>query len=258
MPELPDVEIFKEYLKQFALKKKIEEIEVFEKKIIRQISEKDFKKKVLGSAFTEVSRHGKYLFATLSNGSSVVFHFGMTGSLYYFKKEKTPPHTRLLFDFKDGSHLAFIAIRLFERVTLADSKEAFIKKQRLGPDALSISGPEFMKLISKSKLGIKTILMQQHLISGIGNIYSDEILFQTKLHPNKKSLTPSQIKKLYLQMRKVLAKAIQFGAARREMPKNWLIHYRSSKKNCPLCGTPIKKIEVISRPTYFCPDCQKL
>lgn len=257
MPELPDVETFRLYFNKKALNREILAIKVFHPKVLRQVSEKKARQELLHQKFKSTKRHGKNLFAALSNGLYLCFHFGMTGSFLFYKKGNLPPFTRFQIDFKEG-HLAYIDMRILGGLTITDSIEDFIEKKDLGPDALSIQWDDF-KTILKRKGTLKPTLMDQSFIAGVGNIYADEILFQAKLNPlrNNFSLSLKEAKTLFTQMKKVLKKAIAIKADVNQMSKTWLLPSRKTHENCPRCKKEIKRITLRGRGTFFCPHCQK-
>src|SRR5213083_2821746 len=138
-------------------------------------------------------------------------HFGMTGSLQYFKHdEQSPKHARVLFVFANTYRLAFEDQRKFGEVGLLKDVDEFLKKRALGPDALSINLSQFRTIFQERRGAVKTILLNQKLIAGIGNIYTDEILFRARIHPATQitRLGNKHINRLFAAMRHVLEKAI--------------------------------------------------
>jgi DNA-formamidopyrimidine glycosylase len=255
MPELPDVEIFRLYFKQNALGKTIDSVDVTSDKILKNISKKKIQTSLAGQQFLTIKRHGKYLFVMLSNGKYLIIHFGMTGFLHAFNTRNLHEnHTRLIWNFKNRTHLAYVDTRMLGMISVASSLKEYEKK--LGPDALTISKSHFRMLFEKGSL--KRVLMSQKKIAGIGNIYCDEILFQARLSPLHPAvdLKFKEIDRLYLTMRRILKKAIAADAKRCFMPGNWLIHFRKRKALCPKCGQAIGHDIIAGRSTYYCPNCQ--
>jgi len=259
MPELPDVEVFRQYMNKKALHRTIKQVQILEDTILEGTTAKQLKSRLEGRAFDSTFRHGKHLFAKVTENGWLVFHFGMTGRFDYFRGNKTPEHTRAVFSFTNGYSLAFLLQRKLGKLALVDGKAEYRKKHGLGPDAMDkkFSLADFREALKDTNSTIKSALMNQELMAGIGNIYSDEILFQARLHPktNTKELGVRQIDKLYQTTREVLQAAIDSGADPEKMPDNFLIPQR--KKSCPVCGGDIKKITVSGRSAYFCPNCQK-
>lgn len=256
MPELPDVETFKRYFDQKGLGHKIKSIEVRAVKILEKISPDDLAK-LKNVSFKSTSRHGKYLFIETSKGFFVVMHFGMTGFLFDFTKENPfNAHSRVLFTFDNGHTLAYVNTRLLGKITFADSIEAYLKEKKLGRDALSISFEDFREIFKSGS--VKSCFMDQQKMAGVGNVYTDEILYQSGIHPETSAsrLEEKDIKKLYRNMSSVLKKGIEAHGDPDMMPSCWLLPNRKKREHCPKCQEEIQKITVIGRPTYFCPKCQ--
>jgi len=182
MPELPEVETFKRYLDKTSLNQIIKNITVIDHRVLN-IDEESLKKLIINNKFESSIRHGKYLLINIGK-NYLIMHFGMTGDLeYYNKKEDEPKYSKVIFHFNNDFNLAYISRRMFGRLDVADSVEEFIETRNLGPDAYKMSLEEFKQAL-KRRTGItKTILLNQSFVAGIGNIYSDEILFRTKLYP---------------------------------------------------------------------------
>lgn len=261
MPELPDVEVFCRYFSETSLAQKIEGVNA-EAAVLDEISEKELEHAMEGSKFCSAQRHGKYMFATLSTSSlSLALHFGMTGFLKYLEpEEKKPPHTRMLVYFSNGCGLAFDCRRKLGRIRLIRDTRKFLREKDLGPDALDtgLDVREFQRRLARARGYIKSALMNQSIIAGIGNIYSDEILYQARIHPKEKTgdLSESEFEAVYNAMQRVLSAAIEAGADPEKMPPGFLIPFRHTEAACPSCGQKIEKISVSGRKGYFCPGCQ--
>lgn len=263
MPELPDVEVFKQYLDATSLHQVIESVEVTDRRIMGNVSAKKLQQALKGRRFQKSRRYGKYLFIHISEGCWLVIHFGMTGFLKYFKSRgEMPSHSRLLIKFTHGYFLAFHCQRLLGEINLVEDPGSFIEKRGLGPDALD---PEFdfvafKKTLSGRKGMVKSTLMNQHIISGIGNIYADEILFQAKVHPTLKvdQLSNGRLENIFQAMKKVLQVAVKSGVRPEQFPTNYLLPHRGTDDRCPKCGGQLKRVQVSGRGTYYCPECQKL
>lgn len=260
MPELPEVELFKTYFESNALHKKIAKIDIKSTQILEGITSTELQKKLTEKEFTSCKRHGKYLFTDVNKEFWLVMHFGMTGNLKYFKSmQDEPTHDRLLISFDNGYHLAFDNQRKFGRITITPNIQNFIEKKKLGPDALAIEFEAFKQIAAKSKGQAKYTLMNQHAIAGIGNIYSDEILFQTNVHPQTKinKLKEDTLKLMYNNMQRILKTAIENQADLQKLPKNYLLPNRSKGKKCPQGSGKIETIKITGRTAYFCPTHQK-
>lgn len=259
MPELPEVESFGKYLEKTSLYKKIKEIKIESPQLLQNIDGNDFKEKLEGRSFICVKRHGKYLFVMLDNNSWLVFHFGMTGGLKYFKDNHEKPfYGRVIFDFEDNGHLAFNDPRKFGKIYLIFNIEDFIKKKQLGPDALNINLKTFKKLYSKRKGASKSALMNQKVMAGVGNIYSDEILYHACVHPKTPFyvLNDAKIKEIFNIMKEILKTAIIQDLHGQKLPDSYIILHRKGNGKCPKSGTKLKKIKISGRTSYYCPDCQ--
>ena len=259
MPELPDVEVFKRYLDATALHKKIIDVEVKSASILEGVSSQKLQETLKGRQFQSTHRHGKHLLTALDQGPWLTLHFGMTGYLKYFQEmEKDPEHDRLLVSFDNGFHLAYVCQRKFGTVSLADGLDSFVEAKHLGPDALSLGLDEFRQILKGKRGSIKSFLMNQKYIAGIGNVYSDEILFQSKLHPKSQvnNLGGETVKQFFHAMHTVLQKAIEAQADPDRFPQSFITPHRHGDGTCPRCRSDLKKITIAGRSTYFCPACQ--
>ena len=257
MPELPDVEIFNRYLRNTSLHKPVSSVDIEETGILGETGSRSFKLQVSGRIMEDTRRHGKYLFVKLDNGKWLEFHFGMTGSFVYFEVEK---YAQMLYNFKDGTHLAYISKRKLGSVDIAESPESVIQEKKLGPDAFGIdSFADFASILDGRRGHIKARLMDQQLIAGIGNVYADEILFDCGLHPKSKveKCSEQQLKKLFRSITDILQKAIEKDADPEQMGRSFLLPRRSEGKACGRCSGTIKKIDVSGRSAYYCGKHQK-
>ncbi|MFW5704748.1 MAG: DNA-formamidopyrimidine glycosylase family protein [Nanoarchaeota archaeon] len=255
MPELPDVEIFKNYMEKNILNKKIKDIEFKIKKIVKS-SNKILQTK--NKKVTAIKRHGKYCIITTDSPISLIMHFGMTGNLKFFKNEPEPKKSAMIITFSDNSKLAITNSRKLAKILATENYLQFLKKNT-GQDALKYSKNDFINLVKSKKAKIKSILTNQKNIAGIGNIYADEILYHSGISPNKKAdkLLDKDIEIIYGKMQNVLKTAIKKGAEPKKMPKEYLIHRRTKNSTCGHDNSKIKKIEINSRSTYYCPQHQK-
>ncbi len=259
MPELPDVENYKQYIDSHALNQKIEKTKVLNTKILDNISKNNFSKKLKGQKFTETKRIGKNLFVKLSKKSYLLLHFGMTGQLEYTDiDKKTNPHTRVCFLFDSGKKLQFVIPRMLGKATVIDSIEKYRDENKIGTDALEISKKDFIGTIENRRGAVKSFLMNQKYLSGIGNIYADEILFNAKINPAEKidKLNKKDFEKIYKNIHKVLKRSIEANADPAKLPGTYLLPHRGKGEKCPRCKGKIKTKKVGGRTTYFCPNCQ--
>ncbi|MFD0976156.1 Fpg/Nei family DNA glycosylase [Salinimicrobium gaetbulicola] len=258
MPELPEIALFKKYVDATSLHKKITSLS-FPDTSLLQSPKSDFEKALKGEEFDETSRIGKYLFLKTTAKPVLVLHFGMTGELEYYKNQDPPKYAKLIFHFENGYQLAYACRRKLGKIYLAESIEEFKKDHFLGKDALDLEEKEFLELLGQKSGSIKGALTDQHMVAGIGNVYSDEMLYQCKIHPKTRTgkLSDSDEKRLFKEMKKVLEMAIDKEGERSEFPSDYLISHRKEGEKCPKCSGKIEMIKVSGRSTYFCPECQK-
>jgi len=260
MPELPEVEIFKRYLDATSLHQRIDDVDVRNTYILKETSARELARGLKGRRFESSRRHGKHLFVRADGGLWLRLHFGMTGSLHYFKNdEHAPRHARVVFVFANNHCLAFDDQRQFGQIGVLEDVDEFLKQRALGPDALDLGLGGFRKIVGKHRGAVKSILMNQRLISGIGNIYADEILFRARIHPateiarlNDKALT-----KLFRATHYVLRKAIAAKADTNQLPQSWLLPHRGTGGKCPRCERRLQSATIGGRTAWFCPHCQK-
>jgi len=259
MPELPDLEVARRYVNATSLHQKIRSVEVRERRILGDASARELRSALEGRSFDSTRRHGKNLFLGLDDGGWMFLHFGMTGRLKYFEDlAKDPPHDRFLISFEDGYHLALDDGRMFGKVDLIEDLDEFIRKKKLGPDALALDAASFRERLEGRRGGVKAALMNQRVVAGIGNIYSDEILFQVRLHPRTdlRRLDGATLQELHKQTLRVLEKAIERGADPNKLPEPFLLSHRSEGEECPRGNGEIHKTTVAGRTAYYCPVCQ--
>lgn len=260
MPELPDVEIYKRYLESTSLHQEIQRTVVRDERLLKGTSPETLQKRAKGKSLNATRRHGKYLFVSLDPSSAwVVFHFGMTGDLKYTQGHSDEDYARVIFEFTNGHRLLFRDSRRLGAVIPVDDPESFIAQKKLGPDALAIEKADFDQMLSKSRGALKPLFMDQSAIAGIGNLYTDEILFQSHLHPGIRAdkLEAEERTRLYENMKSVLRTAIEKNADPKQFPESYLIPRRRTKLSCPRCGTKIERLPFEGRSAYFCPQCQK-
>lgn len=260
MPELPEVESFRRYLEDTSMDKSIIDVKVEREKILQEISIDEFIDNLICHRFVKTLRWGKQLFVQTDGGVWLTIHFGMTGSLFFFHQlTQKPSHCRLLITFCDNDYLCFDDQRLFGRVGIVQDVDSFIKKHQLGPDVLTLNKQRFVSIVQNQKTSIKTVLMKQELFAGIGNEYSDEILFQARINPSvlASSLSDEQIEKIFQKMSFVLATATESRVKDHPFPKHFLLHSGRKSKICPRCGSKLKCQKFSGRTGCFCPSCQE-
>lgn len=271
MPELPEVETVVRQIRPHILGKKIAAIHIHPggERLILPFTKEKLQARVLGQAITEVTRHGKYMRFLLDGIGEIQAHLRMTGRFLVSNAPIEHEHLRLSVEFSDLSRLNFIDIRKFATFIYEPRSRL---GQKLGPDALEASShleAIYQQLRKRSK-PIYSVLMDQNIIAGIGNIYANEILFASKIHP----LTPAnQISKSRLagildETERILAAAIDYKGTTLvdktykdvfEDYGEFTLHlqvYGRAGKPCNRCQIVIEKMRIGGRSVYFCPNCQ--
>ena len=290
MPELPEVETIIRDLNKEILGSKIQDAWTdFPKMIKFPKSFEQFKKEIRGKKIEKIWRRGKNIIFDLSGRMSLLIHQKLTGHLLLGKwalekgqwQAKIPgplaedPMNRflhLMLWLDNGRMLALSDLRKFAKVELLNPEELKKELSSFGSEPLekSFTFEKFKDCLKNRKGKIKQILMDQTVIAGIGNIYSDEILWQAKVHPFKdvSKLREAELKKIYQAMREILPKAIKLGGEsisdfrrisgeRGYFDKERKVYRREGEK-CSRCGTIIKRAKLAGRSVHFCPRCQKL
>jgi formamidopyrimidine-DNA glycosylase len=215
-----------------------------------------------GRELERTRRHGKHLFARLSGDGWLRLHFGMTGFVEYYRGNggKESDHVRLLLEFEDGYRLAYDCQRKLGEVGLVDDVEGFIEQRDLGPDPLAedFDLERFRELLEGRRGSVKSALMNQSLMAGIGNVYSDETLFQAGIHPMTavRDMEPSDLRRLHRAMDRVLRTAIERRVDPDDFPRSWLTPRRGARDRCPKCGGALASETIAGRTAWFCTDHQ--
>jgi formamidopyrimidine-DNA glycosylase len=273
MPELPEVETVRRTLSSLVIGKTIQKVTVSLPRIIRKPDDiKVFVEKLAGTTITAVERRGKFL-KIFSDPYVIVSHLRMEGK--YRMAESIVPvekHDHVIFHFTDGTELRYKDVRQFGTMDLflrdEEEKEAPLKK--LGPEPLGddFTKDWFLSRLSKKSTKIKPLLLNQHFLVGLGNIYVDEALHRAKIHPERaaKSLTKTEVEELFYAIRETLQTAIDAGGSsvrsyvngQGEMGYFQLQIKVYGRKNepCYTCGNPISRLVVGGRGTHICNTCQ--
>lgn len=284
MPELPEVETIRVFLKDHIIGKTITSVQVLNKKSFPTDS-----KKILNQKINSLSRTGKQLSIFLDNDYLLLIHLKMTGQLIYVSKSQTIlghptpslykqklpwKSTRVIFTFTNQSKLYFNDQRKFGWIKLIKKSDLSKLQSDLGPDILSpkFTLPYFQKILKNSNRLIKSLLHDQSLMAGIGNIYANDALFLSKIHPQIKAsnLASIKTKSLYKNIKKVIRQGINSGGStakdnmylkpdgsKGSNQYNFLVYQRVGEK-CVNCGTKIVRLKLQGRSAFFCPHCQQL
>lgn len=270
MPELPEVETVRQTLRHLILERTITSVDVLYPPIIEGDLEA-FTSLMAYQQIQEVERKGKYLIFKLSQGV-FVSHLRMEGK-YLYEPSSTPieKHTHVIFHLDNGMDLRYHDTRKFGRIQWLD-KEKYVDEKplnQLGKEPFDLSKEEFYQAIHSSDLPIKTVLLDQTKIAGLGNIYANEVLFRAKIHPLTKASSLSKAKcQLLIDMSiEVLNEAIaQGGTTIRSFSSNGihglftqqLCVHGKEKEPCPRCNYPILRKKINGRSAYYCPKCQRI
>jgi len=269
MPELPEVETIKRDLERLLKGSILRELKVFYEPLLKKGGlVPESLDRLIDKKLSQIERKGKYLLFNFED-VYLVFHLGLTGSLIFNGKvdNQNQKHLILKLDFEKGE-LLFFDVRKFGRIYLFKEEELKDFFKDLGKDALEISLSDFRALLKAHHLKLKVLLLNQRLLSGLGNIYTDELLFRAKLHPERFSdtLNDEEIKRLYENMKALLKEAIDLrgssirdyvdGEGRRGAFQERHLVYGKRGKPCPNCGEPLHYKVIAQRGTTFCPKCQ--
>jgi len=274
MPELPEVETIARSLAPRIRGRLIAGIDLLYEPLLRRGGRKRLDA-LVGRRVLGARRRGKMLLIELERGRTLVFHLKMTGQfLLAAAAGPRDKHVRLVMRFEDGrNELCFRDVRKFGFLLCLDGdpESACGELAGLGPEPLEIGLPEFAAVLKASRGRIKSLLLDQTKIAGIGNIYADETLFDARIHPEKPAflLGAGAVERLYRSMRKILASAVEAGgstltdAGYRDADGNaggfQFSHkvYDRKGEPCLVCGTRIRMMRIGGRSSHFCPKCQR-
>src|SRR5256886_4678282 len=270
MPELPEVETVARDLGRLILGATIVGARVFWPKTVRTHTPEGFAEAIGGHQIVGVGRRAKLVVLELSGDATLTIHLKMTGQLFVVPAGSQPdPYVRLVLELADGREIHFRDIRKFGRFGLYDA--AGQPFQALGPEPLddSFTLKAFRRLIRRRTARLKPLLTDQAFLAGVGNIYADEALWAARLHPlrSASSLRTADERRLYLELRRVLAEAIERRGSSIDdytapegdgSMQEQLQVYQRAGEACPRCGRPIRRIVIGARSTHFCSWCQRL
>ncbi|MDO9628957.1 MAG: DNA-formamidopyrimidine glycosylase [Acholeplasmataceae bacterium] len=268
MPELPEVETVRRTLElAIGNEEIVEVVENYSKIITNDIFE--FKKSIQNQKIHRIDRMGKYLIFILDTHTMII-HLRMEGKFFIKTNEPVLKHEHIVFKFKSGRELRYHDVRKFGTITLLPL-ETYLESYPLNKLALEpkdINIHKFFEVLQKKRIEIKAVLLDQHIVSGLGNIYVDETLFLSKIHPTRLANTISldEAAKIIKSAIQVLDKATALGGTTiRSYTSSLGVHGRFQNElnvhmrkdlPCPICQTKIIKMKIKGRGTYVCPSCQ--
>ncbi len=264
MPELPEVRVVSKFLRNELIGKTITHIDVYYDKMMNET----VKEKLIGQTVNKLKTLGKYIVFELTD-YDLISHLRMEGKYYQPTTQARSKHDHVVFFFND-LEIRYHDTRKFGTFDLRNKDETYVVPplSKLGKEPFDLDPLDFYKSLKNRHSPIKSLLLNQHLIAGIGNIYADEILFLAKIHPLKKGnkITKQNSKDIINSSIDVLTRAIDKGGTTLHSFKNngevgWFsqelnVHLQEHKP-CKICGNPIQRIKVGGRSTYFCKTCQR-
>ncbi|MEO8900693.1 MAG: bifunctional DNA-formamidopyrimidine glycosylase/DNA-(apurinic or apyrimidinic site) lyase [Polyangiaceae bacterium] len=290
MPELPEVEVTRRRLTPILVGRVIERVETTRDSYFFLTKPDVLRKRLAGRTVLALNRHGKYLLAELDDGDQLLLHLGMTGQLFSsavtsvrlfsakmrgslppeeLPEFKADAHTHLSFHFRDGGpSVLFRDVRKFGKVLLLEAGVADPRLEKLGVDALSATGKMLFEAARARKIPIKTLLLDQSVIAGIGNIYADEALFLAKVRPGRSArrVTARECDLVVTAAKRVMRRSIATGGSSISdyvTPDGSDGGYQNERKvyarkglPCLVCATPIRRVVIGTRSTHYCPECQ--
>ena len=289
MPELPEVEVVKRSLTNKLKNLVIKKIKINDYRLRYPVKTKDIKS-LIGLKIRKISRRSKYLIFFFKNNVAMLVHLGMSGKLFFVNKkninhktsfyydlneEKDKKYNRVILTFSDNQKLVYNDVRKFGFIKILKNLElkTNLHLKNLGPEPLSksLNYKYFKEYIAKKNRTIKDILMDQKFISGLGNIYANEILFYSKIKPSRKTYTlkDKEVIKIILQTKKILKRAILLGGSslkdfsssdgKKGKFQDYFSVYGKKGENCSNknCNSNIIKTSLGNRATFYCSRCQK-
>ncbi|MEO6599974.1 MAG: bifunctional DNA-formamidopyrimidine glycosylase/DNA-(apurinic or apyrimidinic site) lyase [Polyangiaceae bacterium] len=291
MPELPEVEVTRRRLAPILVGRTIERVDTTPNSYFFLTKPEELKRRLAGRTVRELNRHGKYLLAELDDGDRLLLHLGMTGQLFSsavtsvrlfsaktrgsrppeeLREFKPDQHTHLSLHFEDGGpSVLFRDVRKFGKVLLLRAGADDPRLEKLGVDALAATGSTLFESARSRKIPIKTLLLNQGVIAGIGNIYADEALFLAKVRPKRgaRRVTAQECEAIVSAAKRVMKRSIETGGSSISdyvAPDGSDGGYQNERKvyarkglPCLVCETPIRRIVIATRATHYCPECQQ-
>ncbi len=291
MPELPEVEVTRRRLAPAMVGRKLAAAHTTKPSYFFVTPPARLRRLLPGRTVSELARRGKYLIAELDDGSRLVLHLGMTGQLFAdgvtsprllsatarasLAPEQQPrfrpdAHTHLRLRFADGGpEVLFRDVRKFGKVLLLAPGEESERLDRLGPDALGLTGEALFAASRKRKIPIKSLLLDQAVVAGAGNIYADEALFRAGVRPTRRAgrITRAESERIAAELRAVLERSIETGGSSISdyvAPDGSDGRYQDERRvyartgePCHACGSTIRRRVIGARSSHYCPSCQR-
>jgi formamidopyrimidine-DNA glycosylase len=273
MPELPEVETVVRQLLYCGrmLNNPITGVKIFRPQRWINYPAEKIEARLMGRSFKNISRRAKFIIFSVDDDSELIIHLRMTGKLMCLENPIDDPYIREVFYFADGSQLLFIDTRTLGRLYFKESSEKLPVLERLGIEPLSFqfTREKLQALLNHFNLDMKSFLMDQSKIAGIGNIYASEILYLCRINPQRstRSITMEEIDRLHEIIPEILNRSIKFKGTTIADFRNaenqtgefqkYLQVYGNNGESCPICQTRIQRIVQKQRSTFFCPNCQK-
>jgi formamidopyrimidine-DNA glycosylase len=273
MPELPEVEITRRMLAPHLVGRRIEQVLTAQRSYFFLTPPATLQNNLVGRDVTALDRHGKYLLARLDDRSTLLLHLGMTGQLFTVKKNKDThalDHVHLQLRFADRGHdVCFRDVRKFGKVKWLKPGAQDARVTRLGVDALSATHDDLYAAARARRIPIKTLLLDQAVLAGIGNIYADEALFIAEVRPTRaaRRVTAVECERIVKATQQVMAQAIKAGGStirdfmapdgQSGSYQDQRLVYGRGGDPCPRCKTPIRRVVLATRSTHYCAQCQK-
>jgi formamidopyrimidine-DNA glycosylase len=269
MPELPEVETVRKKLHELVVGKTIDHVEVFVERIIRTPDVSSFIHRLKNQTIHQMGRKGKHLIFYFEN-QILVSHLRMEGKYFYRKSSDSfNKHDHVIFHFTDGTKLCYNDVRKFGTMDLVTDINDVnsVKELGLEPMDASLTTQYLKDALSSKKKNIKNVLLEQSIVSGLGNIYVDEVLFYAGIHPERMAnqLTSSETQSLVKGIKEIISIAIESGGSTirsynslgdKGSMQNFHKVYGRDKQQCVRCDSIVEKIKVGGRGTHFCPKCQ--
>ncbi len=291
MPELPEVEVTRRRIGKLLIGRKIARLVTTKPSYFFLTSPRKLQQELVGRTVIKLDRHGKYLLARLEAGATLLLHLGMTGQLFgegarSLRLMRAPDrrsqateqprgftpdeHTHLQLEFADGGPRVFFRdVRKFGKVLLVGAGQSDARLDKLGVDALEANGDHLFNAARVRKIPIKSLLLDQAVIAGIGNIYADEALFLASVNPKRvaRRVDAAACAAIVAAAQQVMRRSIQTGGSSISdyvNPdgsdggyQNERRVYGREDEPCPRCSTPIRRVVIAQRSSHFCPACQK-